>query len=96
MNVTVLYQSDETGEKDIMGISANQLLMNKFEEYLNKVQKYNFYAEDCSIEDLHDYLETIKTVLHYELIENKTNDETIYLKEYLIPYYVTFITGEVK
>jgi len=27
MNVSILYQSDETGEKDVMGISTNQLLM---------------------------------------------------------------------
>lgn len=45
MKIAILHQSDCEDNKDFMGSSLNQSLMKKFEEYLNKVQKYNFYSE---------------------------------------------------
>ena len=42
------------------------------------------------------HLESIKTVLHYELESNNVNEEIMYLKKDIIPYYVKFVTEGVK
>jgi len=80
MEVVILYQCSEDGDKDFMGLSLNLSLMQRFEEYLNCVQKYNFYAEVVGVNNYSDHLQTAVAV-----------SQDTYLNEYLISYFKRFL-----
>lgn len=88
MKASILYQSDEDGERETMGVSLDQLQMKEFEEYLNRVQKYNFYVEDVLIDSLQEFLKNVKTVSAFE--PQKIDESTMYLTNYLFSYYTEF------
>ena len=85
MKIAILYQSDCEDNKDFMGSSLDQPLMKKFEEYLNKVQKYNFYSEDVSVNDYPSHSELTKPIVAV--------NESTYLHEYLLPYFEQFMAA---